>query len=219
LCSRIRFQMFDPSFIELIIICVVALLVLGPGRLPGAIKTLGLWIGRLRRSFNNIKREIEQEVGADEIRRQLRNEAIMEKFKNTKSQITNSIESVKSEAESIKKDLDITKGLSDSVAGTQNAAASELESSADPIEKLPTNDPAARTSSSSAAANKAPASSPNSSENSSDNSGSVKQQPDTQSRESSTATGTTETPAKPATTPATPDVKDTGAVKPDNTEK
>jgi len=219
LCSRIRFQMFDPSFFELIIICVVALLVLGPDRLPGAIKTLGLWIGRLRRSFNNIKREIEQEVGADEIRRQLRNEAIMEKFKNTKSQITNSIESVKSEAESIKKDLDITKGLSDSVAGTQNAAASELESSADPIEKLPTNDPAARTSSSSAAANKAPASSPNSSENSSDNSGSVKQQPDTQSRESSTATGTTETPAKPATTPATPDVKDTGAVKPDNTEK
>jgi sec-independent protein translocase protein TatB len=87
--------MFDPSFFELIIICVVALLVLGPDRLPGAIKTLGLWIGRLRRSFNNIKREIEQEVGADEIRRQLRNEAIMEKFNNTKSQVTESIESFK----------------------------------------------------------------------------------------------------------------------------
>lgn len=104
--------MFDPSFFELIIICVVALLVLGPDRLPGAIKTLGLWIGRLRRSFNNIKREIEQEVGADEIRRQLRNEAIMEKFNNTKSQVTESIESIKSETDSIKDDLNLKKELS-----------------------------------------------------------------------------------------------------------
>jgi len=52
--------MFDPGFFELIVICIVALVVLGPERLPGAVKTMGLWIGRLRRSFNNIKREIEQ---------------------------------------------------------------------------------------------------------------------------------------------------------------
>ena len=106
--------MFDPSFFELIVICVVALLVLGPDKLPGAIKTLGLWIGRLRRSFNNIKREIEQEVGADEIRRQLRNEAIMEKFNSTKNQVNQSIQSVKDEAKSLKNDLDLTGELSDS---------------------------------------------------------------------------------------------------------
>jgi sec-independent protein translocase protein TatB len=139
--------MFDPSFLELIIICVVALVVLGPDRLPGAIKTVGLWIGRLRRSFNNIKREIEQEVGADEIRRQLRNEAIMEKFNNTKSQITESIDSVKSEAESIKNDLNLKKQLSDvtdnSKGESDNAAAASSDS-IDPIEKLATSDPAAR---------------------------------------------------------------------------
>lgn len=129
--------MFDPSFFELIIICVVALLVLGPDRLPGAIKTLGLWIGRMRRSFNNIKREIEQEVGADEIRRQLRNEAIMEKFKDTKTQVTESIESIKSETESIKDDLNLEKELSDSGEEDPNQASSPATS--DPVEQLTSN--------------------------------------------------------------------------------
>ena len=129
--------MFDPSFFELIIICVVALLVLGPDRLPGAIKTLGLWIGRMRRSFNNIKREIEQEVGADEIRRQLRNEAIMEKFKDTKNQVTESIESIKSETESIKDDLNLDKELSDSGEEDQTQASNPATS--DPVEKLTSN--------------------------------------------------------------------------------
>lgn len=135
--------MFDPSFFELIVICVVALIVLGPDKLPGAIKTLGLWIGRLRRSFNNIKREIEQEVGADEIRRQLRNEAIMEKFNKAKSQVNESIESVKKEADEIKNDLDIKKELS----GLNDEPASKTGDGVtddDPLEKLATNDPAAR---------------------------------------------------------------------------
>lgn len=135
--------MFDPSFVELIVICVVALLVLGPDKLPGAIKTLGLWIGRLRRSFNNIKREIEQEVGADEIRRQLRNEAIMEKFNTTKNQFTESIDSVKKEAESVKDDLDLKKELSGLEGEEENESDDSDESIAepDPIEKLATNDP------------------------------------------------------------------------------
>lgn len=141
--------MFDPSFFELIVICVVALLVLGPDRLPGAIKTLGLWIGRLRRSFNNIKREIEQEVGADEIRRQLRNEAIMEKFKNTKNQITESIDSVKSEAESIKNDLNLKKDLTGLTSDLKNEAGNtsvgDSSKDIDPIEKLASSDPAAKT--------------------------------------------------------------------------
>jgi len=137
--------MFDPSFFELIIICVVALLVLGPDRLPGAIKTMGLWIGRLRRSFNNIKREIEQEVGADEIRRQLRNEDIMEKFKNTKSKFTESIDSVKKETESIKDDLNLTKELSDITEGDKKNSGEVSAETPDPIEKLETNDPTART--------------------------------------------------------------------------
>jgi sec-independent protein translocase protein TatB len=51
--------------------------VLGPERLPGAARTAGLWVGRLKRSFNAIKQEVEREIGADEIRRQLHNEHIL----------------------------------------------------------------------------------------------------------------------------------------------
>ena len=57
--------MFGISFSELLLVGLVALLVLGPERLPGAARTAGLWIGRLKRSFNAIKQEVEREIGAD----------------------------------------------------------------------------------------------------------------------------------------------------------
>ncbi|MDZ5604158.1 Sec-independent protein translocase protein TatB [Pseudomonas sp. RP23018S] len=69
--------MFGISFGELLLVGLVALLVLGPDRLPGAARTAGLWIGRLKRSFNSIKMEVEREIGADDIRRQLHNEHIL----------------------------------------------------------------------------------------------------------------------------------------------
>ncbi|UTW09574.1 Sec-independent protein translocase protein TatB [Pseudomonas benzenivorans] len=70
--------MFDVGFTELLLVGLVALLVLGPERLPGAVRTAGLWIGRIKRSFSAIKAEVEREIGADEIRRQLHNEQILE---------------------------------------------------------------------------------------------------------------------------------------------
>lgn len=69
--------MFDISFIELLVVFVVALLVLGPEKLPGAVRTGALWVGRAKRSFGKVKAEIEQQINADDIRRQLHNESIM----------------------------------------------------------------------------------------------------------------------------------------------
>lgn len=69
--------MFDIGFPELLLVAVVMLLVLGPERLPEALRTAGLWIGRLQRSFNSVKTEIEREIGMDDIRRQLHNESVM----------------------------------------------------------------------------------------------------------------------------------------------
>lgn len=69
--------MFDISFIELLVIFVVALLVLGPEKLPGAVRTGALWIGRAKRSFSKVKAEIEQQLNTDDIRRQLHNESIL----------------------------------------------------------------------------------------------------------------------------------------------
>jgi len=99
--------MFDIGFFELVLIGIVSLVVLGPERLPSAIRTVSLWVGRLRRSFNTIKQDIEREIGADEIRRTLRNEEIMEKFKQTQTQVRNTINSVQQETAEFKKNLDL----------------------------------------------------------------------------------------------------------------
>ncbi|MBF8774061.1 Sec-independent protein translocase protein TatB [Pseudomonas fulva] len=69
--------MFGISFSELLLVGLVALLVLGPERLPGAARTAGLWIGRFKRSFNSIKMEVEREIGANDIRRQINMEHIL----------------------------------------------------------------------------------------------------------------------------------------------
>jgi len=70
--------MFDVGFTELLLVGLVALLVLGPERLPVAARTAGLWIGPLKRSVGAIKAEVGREIGADEIRRQLHNGRILE---------------------------------------------------------------------------------------------------------------------------------------------
>ena len=79
--------MFDIGGLELLLIAVVGLLVIGPERLPETLRTLGLWLGRLRRSFTAVKAEIEKEVGMDEIKRQLHNEAVMEQMKKIEQEV------------------------------------------------------------------------------------------------------------------------------------
>ncbi|MGV0034518.1 MAG: Sec-independent protein translocase protein TatB [Candidatus Azotimanducaceae bacterium WSBS_2022_MAG_OTU7] len=77
--------MFDIGFPELVVVSVVALLVIGPEKFPETIRTFSLWIGRIQRSFASIRREIESEIGADDIRQQLHNEGIMKELEETKN--------------------------------------------------------------------------------------------------------------------------------------
>lgn len=77
--------MFDIGFMELLVIAVVALLVIGPERLPETIRTGAMWLGRARRTFSRFRQEVEKEIGADEIRRDLRNETIMEQLEQARN--------------------------------------------------------------------------------------------------------------------------------------
>jgi sec-independent protein translocase protein TatB len=61
--------MFDIGFSELLIVAVVALLVLGPEKLPTAVRALGLWVGKFRRTVSSIQSEISEELRLDELRR------------------------------------------------------------------------------------------------------------------------------------------------------
>jgi sec-independent protein translocase protein TatB len=63
--------MFDIGFSELLLIGVIALLVIGPERLPKVARTAGMWVGRARRFVNSVRRDIEQEINAEEIKKNL----------------------------------------------------------------------------------------------------------------------------------------------------
>ncbi len=84
----------DFGSLELLIIVVVTLIVIGPEKLPETLRTLGLWFGRLSRSFNNVKAEIEKEVGMDEVRRQLHNEAVMKEMRRIEDEVKSAIDPV-----------------------------------------------------------------------------------------------------------------------------
>ena len=64
--------MFDIGFSEVLIIAVVALLVLGPERLPKAARFAGLWVRRARAQWYSVKAEFEREIAQEELMRQVR---------------------------------------------------------------------------------------------------------------------------------------------------
>ena len=61
--------MFDVGFWELTVIAIVALMVLGPERLPRAARTAGLWISKARRTVTTMKAEIERELDMEEMKK------------------------------------------------------------------------------------------------------------------------------------------------------
>ena len=64
--------MFDIGFSELFLIAVVALVVLGPERLPKAARFAGLWVRRARAQWYSVKSELENELASEELKRTLR---------------------------------------------------------------------------------------------------------------------------------------------------
>ena len=63
--------MFDIGFSELVVIALVALLVLGPEKLPGAARTVGALVRRARQSWTSLQSELEREIGASELKSSL----------------------------------------------------------------------------------------------------------------------------------------------------
>ena len=60
--------MFDIGFWEIAIIGLIALLILGPERLPRAARTAGMWVGKARRTLAEVKRDIDRELDASELK-------------------------------------------------------------------------------------------------------------------------------------------------------
>jgi len=83
--------MFDIGFWELAVIGVVALLVIGPERLPGLARTAGLWLGRARGFVSSVKADIDRELAADELKKTLAKQAGSESLYDIIEDTKNSI--------------------------------------------------------------------------------------------------------------------------------
>jgi len=80
--------MFDVGFSELLVIGVVALIVIGPERLPKVARTIGHLVGRLQRYVNDVKADISREVEIDELRK------VQQSFQEAARSVEDSVRSV-----------------------------------------------------------------------------------------------------------------------------
>ncbi|MGB9494524.1 MAG: Sec-independent protein translocase protein TatB [Azonexus sp.] len=110
--------MFDIAFSELMIIGVVALLVIGPEKLPKVARTLGHLLGRAQRYVNDVKSDINREIQLDEL-------------KKLQTEVT---ESARSLEDSVRKEFDAARSA---VEVPAQAAVAELEGAAKQLAEAP----------------------------------------------------------------------------------
>lgn len=100
--------MFDIGFWELLVIGVVGLLVIGPERLPGVARTIGLYVGKLQRFVAGVKSDIQQELDASELREMLDRQD--KQLKELQSLVNDTRDEVNHAAQQASSDLDQTAG-------------------------------------------------------------------------------------------------------------
>ncbi|MBI3430720.1 MAG: twin-arginine translocase subunit TatB [Hydrogenophilales bacterium] len=133
--------MFDIGFSELVVIGVVALIVIGPERLPKVARAAGLLYGRMQRYVSSVKSDISREIQLDEIRRagQSFKESVESAASGVEQQATVVDDFLRNEASTIKQTVTA------SVAGEGQSAAGPvkplIETEPSPQQSLPLDEP------------------------------------------------------------------------------
>ncbi len=76
--------MFQIGFLEIIIILVLGLIIIGPNRIPVVVKVALKFYKRIQKKFTNFKKDVEKEIGVDELNKDIFNELRMEELEETK---------------------------------------------------------------------------------------------------------------------------------------
>ena len=124
--------MFDIGFSEIVVIAVVALIVLGPERLPKAARTMGHLFGRLQRYVNDVKSDINREMELEELKK------LQQEVKSAARDIEQSVSTAVSSVESGARDVEaqLNAGASEAPAPTPPPLAEP------PAEAAPGTEPA-----------------------------------------------------------------------------
>ena len=127
--------MFDIGFWELALIGVVALLVVGPDRLPGLARTVGLWVGRIRRYVAAVRDDIEREIQADELKKMLEKSNDLNPLQDVVDETKRTIGTAKNEIASVEKDAQSLGSNDSPVADDESVSddGNDDETGAEPI--------------------------------------------------------------------------------------
>ena len=86
--------MFDIGFSEMFMVLVIALIVIGPERLPAVAKKIGRFIGKAKRTFENVKREVQSELETEELNKRLAENNILKETKESVNEITKELKDI-----------------------------------------------------------------------------------------------------------------------------
>lgn len=117
--------MFDIGFWEIALIFIVALVVVGPERLPGLVRTVGLWVGKMRRIVSEVKDEVEKELRLEELKRSINQQESVDEMKR----LAERVKSINSE---IQTDIRDIARLEDKPTAKADTASSESLTKRDP---------------------------------------------------------------------------------------
>jgi sec-independent protein translocase protein TatB len=131
---------FDIGFTELLVIATITLIVIGPERLPETVRGVSMWIGRLKRSLRETRREIEQQIGADDIRRELHNEEVMRSLEKMRTEVSQTLNEEIGQQE--QKPAPAQPAISpDAKSGTSKAGDGQQENRGSTVDQLPETPP------------------------------------------------------------------------------
>ncbi|HIF80314.1 MAG TPA: twin-arginine translocase subunit TatB [Gammaproteobacteria bacterium] len=140
--------MFDVGFSEVVIIAIIALVILGPERLPKVARTIGFWVGKARRMVADVKTDIDREMRESELAdlRKLGDEIsdVKNEFQSAAGKVADDsgvesvVESIKKSADDIQSSVsdvtaadEIQSSVSDVTATNDSAQSAENESPVD----------------------------------------------------------------------------------------
>lgn len=84
--------MFDIGFTELLLVFVVTLLVVGPEKLPGVARKMGRFLGQIKRTFNQVRHDVEQELEIEAVKAKLKENALAEEARQLQEHMSETIE-------------------------------------------------------------------------------------------------------------------------------
>lgn len=105
--------MFDIGFSELLLIAVVALVVLGPERLPKAARFAGLWVRRARNQWDSVKQELERELHAEELKRNLQD--VRQSMQQAEAGLRDQAGQVREQADAFKREVELPEAAAERV--------------------------------------------------------------------------------------------------------